>query len=256
MLGALKSELRKIWTVRSTYIVLLFAVVIIGFFAFYAEGFRAGRDSGPVDNPLKLVNLLTAAIANLGVFGALVGILSLTHEYRYNTIMYTLTSSKSRTRSLLAKVGAVSIFSVFFTIFVSLLATAAMYLGLAMQGFSLAPQTFPLETIWQVVLVGWGYGMFALIIATLVRHQAGAIAAFFLIPTLVEQLAGIFLKHNVQYLPFTALSQVAVPHVDGVGRAIGDHVVLSPDKSALVVLLYVAVGWLIAWYLFLRRDAN
>jgi len=251
MLGSLKSELRKIWTIRSTYVVLAFAVIIISLFAFYSEGMRAGYDSVPADNAFKLANLLSAAITNLGMFGALVGILSFTHEYRYNTIMYTLTTSKSRTRSLLAKVAAVSIFSVFFTAFVTLLAFAAMYIGLAVKGLTLGPQTFDLNLLWQVLLVGWGYSMFGLVIAAFIRHQAGAIAAFFLVPALVEQLAGLLLKDNRAYLPFMALSQTAPPQ----GMTSSD-LILSPGKAALVVLAYVAASWLIAWYLFLRRDAN
>ncbi len=251
MLGALKSELRKIWSIRSTYIVLLFAVVIIGFFAFWAEGVKAGQDSAPADSAFKVANLVSNAIVNLGMFGALVGILSFTHEYRYNTIMYTLTASKSRTRALRAKVAAVGIFSVFFTVFVAVLAVGAMYLGLAIKGLTLGPQTFDLDVLWQALLVGWGYSMFGLIIAAFIRHQAGAIAAFFLVSGLVEQLAGILLKEDRAYLPFMALSQVAAP----AGMTRSDFI-LSPGKAASVVLIYVVAGWIIAWYLFLRRDAN
>lgn len=251
MLGSFKSELRKIWTIRSTYIVLAFAVLIIVFFAFYVEGVRAGLESTGADNPFKLANMLTSAITSLSMFGALVGILSFTHEYRYNTITYTLTSSKSRTRSLFAKVAAVSLFSLFFTIFVSVLAAGAMYLGLTIGGFTLVPQTVDLSLLWQVLLVGWGYAMFGLVIAAFIRHQAGAIAAFFLTPALAEQLAGLLLKDNRVYLPFTALSQVVPPQ--GMTRS---DFLLSPSQAALVVMLYIMLTWLIAWYLFLRRDAN
>jgi ABC-type transport system involved in multi-copper enzyme maturation permease subunit len=251
MLASLKSELRKIRTIRSTYVILAFAVLLIILFAFWTEGIKAGSNSAPVQDQFKLASLFINAITNLGVFGALVGILSLTHEYRYNTIMYTLTSAKSRTRSLFAKVAAVSLFSIFFTVFVGVLAIGAMYLGLAVKGLTLGHQTFDLNLLWHALLVGWGYSMFGLIIATFIRHQAGTIAAFFLIPGLVEQLAGLLLKDNRAYLPFMALSQVGAQ--PGMTRS---DFILSPGKAACVVLIYVIVGWLVAWYLFLRRDAN
>jgi hypothetical protein len=31
---------------------------------------------------------------------------------------------------------------------------------------------------------------------------------------------------------------------------------LSPLRSSIVFLIYIIIGWVIAWWLFLRRDAN
>jgi hypothetical protein len=30
----------------------------------------------------------------------------------------------------------------------------------------------------------------------------------------------------------------------------------SPGKAAAIFMGYLLVGWVVAWYLFLRRDAN
>ncbi len=251
MTASLKSELRKIWTVRSTYVVLLFALVLLGFFAFYTEGIKAGVNSKAITDPTKLADLIKAAISNLGTFGALVGILSFSHEYRYNTIMHTLTSSNSRTRSLFAKVTAVSIFAVSFTVFVTIIAVAFMYLGLAIKGLTLSHQIIPGDLLWRTLFVGWGFSMFGLVLASLIRQQVGAIAAFFLVPSLGEALAGLLLKDNRIYLPFSALQQV-LQQLENPG---GKHV-LAPSHAALVVCVYLVIGWAAAWILFLRRDAN
>lgn len=251
MIPSLKSELRKIWTVRSTYIVLLFSLVVMVFFAFYIEGIRAGESSKALNDPTKLATLILDAITNLGTFGALVGILSFTHEYRFNTIMYTLTASRSRARSLLAKFTAVSLYSVFFTVFVSVFVVALMYLGLAFKGAHLVHQVIPSSVYWRVLFVGWGYCMFGVILAGLIRHQVGAVMAFFLIPGLGEALAGLLLKSNSRYLPFTSLQQVT--HL---GNPEAFKIVLAPGKAALVVLTYLVVGWIITLVLFLKRDAN
>jgi len=250
MIASLKSELQKIWTVRSTYAVLLFSFILMGIFAFWVEGFKAGDGSKALIDPTKLAGLLSDAITNLAFWGGFVGILSMTHEYRYNTIMYTLTASRSRSKSLLAKILAVSIFAVLFAIFVSVFATALMYLGLTVKGLTLSHQTIPADLIWRVLFEGWASSMLGLLLAVLIRVQVGAIAAFFVIPVAIEPLAGLILKDNRIYLPFLALQQVT--HLEGgaAGR------VLSHGRAALVVGVYLVIGWIVAWILFLRRDAS
>jgi len=128
-----------------------------------------------------------------------------------------------------------------------------MYLGLALKGFTLVHQVFPLSLLWQAVFVGWGFSMFGFILAAIIRQQVGAMAAFFLIPALGEQLLSLLLKDNRIYLPFTALQQVTLPANAGITDP---RQALSPGKAALVVCAYLAVGWFVAWYLYLKRDAN
>jgi ABC-2 type transport system permease protein len=248
MINSLKAELRKIYTVRATYGVLLFCLAVMCIFAFWVEGYKAGDGSRAVTDVHKIAFLIRDAVGNLAFFGGLVGILAMAYEYRYNTIMYTLTASKSRLRILISKVFAVSIFSVFFTLFVTIMVLILMFIGISIKGLSLSHQEFPLDIIWRALFTSWGYAMAGLLLASLIRQQVGAIAAFFAIPIFIEQLAGLALKDNRIYLPFTALSQVTVTN--------GLKNVLSPGKAALVFGTYLIVGWIIAWYLFLKRDAN
>jgi ABC-2 type transport system permease protein len=248
MINSLKAELRKIYTVRATYGVLLFCLAVMCIFAFWVEGYKAGDGSRAVTDVHKIAFLIRDAVGNLAFFGGLVGILAMAYEYRYNTIMYTLTASKSRLRILISKVFAVSIFSVFFTLFVTIMVLILMFIGISIKGLSLSHQELPLDIIWRALFTSWGYAMAGLLLASLIRQQVGAIATFFAIPIFIEQLAGLALKDNRIYLPFTALSQVTVTN--------GLKNVLSPGKAALVFGTYLIVGWIIAWYLFLKRDAN
>jgi ABC-type transport system involved in multi-copper enzyme maturation permease subunit len=248
MIASLKSELRKIYSIRSTYLILLFCLAVMVFFGFYVEGMKAAVGSRTLEDPGKVASVMRDAISSLAVFGGLVGILSMTHEYRYNTMLYTLTASRSRTRSLVAKVAAVSIFAILFTVVVTVLAVGLMYLGLAVKGYSLGPQVIPDSMWWRVLTVGWGYSLMGLLFAALIRQQVGAIAAFFVLPGLGEMLLGLLLKENRIYLPFTALQQV-------IGMDIASTTMLSYTRAATVFALYVVVGWLVAWLLFLRRDA-
>jgi ABC-2 type transport system permease protein len=247
MFAALKSELRKLLTVRSTYVISGIAALLIAFFAFYASGYRASAAS------LMDVHLLKSqveqAILAVGLLGSIVGVLLVTHEYRYNTIMYTLTSSNSRTKSFVAKLVAVSIFSFVFTLAAAILSPLLTEAGIAVKGSHLIPQAIPLVTLfWKVLFVGWAYGMLSFVFAMVVRIQVGAISTMFLVPAMVEPLLGLLLKKNAIYLPYNALGSIlqtnpSLAHIS-VMAAVG------------VVSAYVLGGWLIAWQLFLRRDAQ
>src|SRR4030081_2547999 len=98
MIPALKAEFRKLLTVRSTYIIFALALVFVAFFAGYIEGFRTLPDH--VHNPNALSEQVTSAVQAMSIFGALIALLLFAHEYRYNTIMHTLTLSNSRTKVL------------------------------------------------------------------------------------------------------------------------------------------------------------
>ena len=247
MLAAIKSELRKLYTVRSTYVVVALAVVMVIIFAFYGEGLRVNPEA--LHNPHLLASETAEAIQAVGILGALVGVLLVTHEYRYNTIVYTLTASRSRTRVLLAKLIAVSCFAVLFTLFIGALSPAMTALGIHIKGAALTAQSFPFaDMIWRVLLAGWGFAVLTFIVAVIIRMQVGAVAAMFLIPATVEPLLGLLLKHNAVYLPFGNLGTIL--------QSILGHTDISIQRAVAVLAAYVVAGLLAAWILFVRRDAS
>lgn len=249
MMATLKAEFRKLLSVRSTYIITGLVVALVIFFAFYIEGWRL---TGPaLHDPTQLAQAVTGALGTT-VFCAIVAILLMTHEYRYNTIMYTLTSSNSRTKVLACKLIAISAYALFISALVGILSPTLVALGVHAHGHTLVPQTLHHgDLIWRSLFYGWGYGMAGLLLATLLRNQVASIAALFVIPDLGEQLLGLLLKHNTVYLPFNALN-----HVINNGMSDPHNGQLSPGKAAAVYSAYLIVGWLVAWILFLKRDAN
>jgi ABC-2 type transport system permease protein len=253
MYSSLKSELRKLLTVRSTYVILGLALLALLFFAFYLNGLKATPDALASSN--YLVSQATQAMHALAGMLALVGLLLMTHEYRYNTIMYTLTTSNSRLRTLLAKFITVTCFALVTTLLVTILSPALAYLGIHLAGHQLGHQVLPVkELLWHCLYFGWGFAMLALLLAALIRNQVGAIVAFFLIPGPVEALLGLLLKQRAVYLPASALGQVLANPTMEQGGPGGGH--LSPARGALVFGAYVVVGWIVAGILFLKRDAN
>ena len=249
MIASLRSEFRKMLSVRSTYYILGIILAILGFFGFFISGYRA--DKAALADPTKLAHDVTGAITLLAVVISIVGILLVTHEYRHNTIVYTLTAARSRSTVLWSKIITVSVFAVIMTILIGILAPATAALGVHFAGHHLVPQQLPVwDLFWRTVFMGWGFSMFAIILAFIIRNQIGVFVAVLLIPSTVENLLGLLLKNNVVYLPFSALSSV----LDKVTTT--PYPVISHQKAALIALAYILAGWVVAWVLFLRRDAN
>lgn len=239
MMPLLRAEFRKLFTVRSTYILSLLAALLVGGVSFYVDGFKTiGTDT------FWLSNAFSNGSNIISMFVGIVGILLMGHEYRHNTIMYTLTSANSRSKVLLAKIVAITTYSVLSVAAATLLAILARQLGVALSSTAeFSPMYLLWKDVWQAVFLVVGYGLIGLLLAFLFRHVVGAITALFVIPT-VEGVLTSFLKDNAQYLPFTLLAQVH------------SHAFMSAGKAALLFAGYLAAAWLVAWQLFLRRDAN
>jgi ABC-2 type transport system permease protein len=245
--SSLKSEFRKLLTVRSTYIITGLIVALIVLIAFYGEGWRLNGLA--LLSPNQLSSDVTGGL-NLTLFSALIAILLMTYEYRHNTIGYTFTSSQKRSTVLLSKIITVSAYSLFLAILVGILSPLLSYLGVLAHGNTLVHQNIDIwDLAWRGIYYSWGYGMAGLLIATLVRSQVAAIAALLLIPNLIEPLLILLLRKNAIYLPFSALGQL----LDRMSPSGGS---LSAGKAALVFTGYLIVSWAIVWYLFLERDAE
>jgi len=147
----------------------------------------------------------------------------------------------------------VSVYAIFLAALIAVLSPVMSSLGIHAHGHTLVPQTLHYGNLaWRSLFYGWGYGMAGLVLAMLARNQIAAIMALFLIPSLGEQLLGVLLlKHNTVYLPFSALAQV----INGSGTGPTSST-MSASKAAGVYCIYLAVGGIVAWILFLKRDAN
>lgn len=250
MIPAIKSEVRKLLTVRSTYAMMLISLVLIGLFAGYGDGFRA--TPAVLHTPGQLMSESTSAVLFVGGFIlAFAGLLLMGHEYRYNTIMYTLASSNRRLKTLTAKFLVVSLFAVITSLLIAVISPLCTLLGLHLHGYHLVPQHFYYwTTLWHCVFVGWGYAMYAFILVTIMRNQVGSIVTFLLIPLIGENILGHIFKGSDRYFPFTSLQNVAVQHGDKAANA------LSTAHTAEVALAYMVAGLVVGSVLFLKRDAN
>jgi ABC-2 type transport system permease protein len=246
MLATIKAEFRKLLTIRSTYFIVALALLLTGFIAFYGMGYKSEH--------IIPANMFREYILNcvsiVQVFGGIVAILLITHEYRYNTIAYTLTSSNSRLKVLLSKMLVVTVFAVILSVVAAAFVGALIALGAHFAHHS-------------VITTGLDYGdialkstvftvtgvLAALVIGFLARSVVFAIVAYFLIPTTVEPLLNNLLKVSTNYLPFMAQNQIIMNNA-------GDPKVFSPLASAGVFCAYILGAWIIATFFFVRKDAN
>lgn len=104
MTTLLKAEFRKLLTIRSTYIMITMGLLLVGFLSFWIEGYKGISGTSASEGGAGAYTGVIGQSAGIGaVFTMIIAILFTAHEYRYNTIMYTLTADVHRTRVLLKK---------------------------------------------------------------------------------------------------------------------------------------------------------
>ncbi len=247
MIPLIKAEFRKLFSIRSTYIMIAIAMLMVGIVAFYFEGYHL--HGAELRDPSQLEGDITGALTSLPlILGSLIAILLIAHEYRYNTVLYTLTSSNSRSKVLLAKIVTISIFALIFTAVLGLSSPLLSYLGVHLHGNSLVGQNIHyVSLVWRGLFYGWGSLMAALVIGVIVRSQVGAIVTLFAIPIAEGTLTQLLKSNATAYFPFSSSNEVLVKPQFGT---------LPYAHAALVFMAYLVVAWIVAWLLFLRRDAN
>lgn len=247
MIASLKAELRKLLTVRSTYVIILISLAIIALFAGYGDGYKATALN--LRDPNWLAHESYSAIIFAGLIVALAGLLLFGNEYRFTSIMYTLTSSNNRLKSLFAKGLIVTLFAAVMSVIFAFFSPLCSIIGVHIAGHTFGPQTFDVwQILWHCIFVGWGYAMYAFVLVAIIRSQVGAIVAFLMIPLIGENIiAGIF-KATPKYLPFMSLQ--------GVTPTGPTQVIASLQHNVYVSLTYIVVGLAVSAVLFVRRDAN
>lgn len=243
MITAIKSDFLKLFTVRSTYVIISIALLLLVLTCGYVEGYKAPAEA--LANPRHLIDaVLVDKLPLIAVLAGVLALLQFSHEYRYNSIMYTLTSV-SRNKFLASKIIATSVFALLFSLLAALVAVAACLIGIAMAGGDLAPQSIAYADVsWRLGLYVWCYAMLGLLFVALARNQVFAAVGFFIFPATIEPLLGLLLKSKSEYLPYASIESILVTNPN------------LHAPSPFVALIYIIVFWAVAWLLFLRRDAN
>jgi ABC-type transport system involved in multi-copper enzyme maturation permease subunit len=247
MIDAIKAEFRKLLSVRSTYFNLIICLLIVALFAGYGEGIKGpGKD---LLSPTILTEQSNSAVVFVGLILAFVGLLLAGHEYRYNTIGYTLTGTNRRWKVMASKFIVISVFAIVASLIMAFFSPLCTIIGAHIAGHTIGPQTFDVwSVVWRCAFCGWGYAMYALILIMVLRNQVGAIVTFLMLPLIGESILIQLFKHSAANLPFSALRAVVQPADLAKMSTMGHEI--------FVVLIYVVVGLAISSVLFIKRDAN
>ena len=247
----LAGEFRKLLTVPSTYAAAALAFVVSAGMATYLAGSEATSEG--LAERTFLATKVADTMAIVAILGAVVGVLVVTHEYRYNMLPYTLTATNDRNKVLAAKVAVVTTFAVVVSLGVDVVAVAASSLTAHLvHGHELAPQTLGYgDLLWRTVLYGWGYAIAGTAIALLVRNQVGAVVTAFVLFGPVEGILSSALGTYGYLLPFTALANV-------LGSKLSNEALtsVSHQQAALAFLVDITIAVSVGWLGFLRRDAS
>jgi ABC-type transport system involved in multi-copper enzyme maturation permease subunit len=246
MMASLYAEFRKFLTVRSTYIGSGLALLLGGFVAFWGIGYKGSPDLLRQSDALQ--HAATDVVSLVGVFVGILAILLICHEYRYNTISYTLTASNSRFRVLISKMIVTAAYALLMTFVAIAITIALVSLGANMAGVSMGAQSIDFYSLlWKTIAYTVGSAWLGLVLGFLSRSLVFALVMYFLIP-MVEEIMNNLLKISPNYLPTAAQNQILQtnPGPD----------VFSPIASLGVFAIYMAVGFIASSALFIKRDAS
>lgn len=245
------SEWTKLRSVRSTMFTLLATVVIgigIGAIATYETRVHWTLSNAVGFDPTGL-SLTGAFFAQLTI--GILGVLVMSSEYSTGTIRATLAASPKRLKLLLAKnivFGVVVLFISEAVSFISyfvgqtLLSAPAIHTTLSSPG---ALRAVAGTGIYLCLM-----GLFALGLATIIRHTAGAISTYIgillILPLLVRALPNSMAQNIEKFLP---------DHIGAAIVSINLNDTLAPWTGLLVLGGYVVALLIIGAILMNRRDA-
>jgi ABC-2 type transport system permease protein len=247
----LRSELVKLRTIRTPYVLLL-GTALIG--AAASAGFVG---SGSVDQVEPDPALSLGQAASFGnLFVAVIGILIVTNEYRHGTIMTTFLAEPHRVRVLVAKLAAAAIAGLAFAV-TALAATGAVALPwLAARGESLQLDGQALEAIGRSLLAFGLTAVFGAAVGAIVQSQVGAIVGWFIwilvVESLITVLSGLLLTEVGEpdpvskFLPGSSLG--------GIVGGEGSEFVLDGGGAALLAVGYAIVLSGLGALSMTRRD--
>ncbi|MDR1264763.1 MAG: ABC transporter permease [Propionibacteriaceae bacterium] len=276
MIAVITAEFRKFFTTRMWWVMLL---ITVGYSGLMAAGFALLFDfavdemmAGSPDGAAVLNEVLYPLIYPMGamtgfIFPVLVGAMSVTGEFRHQTITGTFLAEPRRWRSLTAKLIASLPLGLIYGAATTLACVGCGGGLMKLLGYSAGldkADTWEVigRSVWTLVLwtvVGVGFGL-------LLKNQVASIVVVLAFTQLVEPLLQMIPLLTGVAMPFLSYLPMAAGNAVAGGNALsalGDDsggnsiiVLLSAPVGSAVLLAYglvfAAIGYFVNW----RRDVS
>lgn len=258
-----RSELRKLTSLRSTWIISGLAIafyLLISFFVAQAVEsmieYMSSTELAVFTSSYMVTSIFQIAL----LFGIAFGTMTMTAEYSHNTIQISLLSSRSRMAFYAAKILVLAGFWAIVSAIALLLSTLLIELMIGRYDMSLPMDDvgFWLSLLSAVVVLVVGAIMAAGLGAVL-RSTVGAVTTMFgivLILPILQIIPLDFIKDLTPYFPINVMMSAVAPRESGILAGVvsqGDS--LSPNTSILVLVIYAAVFVGLGAYSLRKRDA-
>lgn len=247
-MGLLAAELRKLWTVRTTWAITVvgWGLVALSAGTLVLEDRVTGRFTGTDPQVAAAIEQIAAN----SVIVLVVAVLLVTTEFRHGTIGRTLQLEPSRTRVLAAKLGGGVVYGLAF------FATGLVVVGLlllAAPGGGPALGEQALRTLWEGPAAFALTALLAVSVGALLRSQVLALTLALLWHFVLESAIALLLPDVGRWLPFQALDAVFVSD-EAMAAGQAPLTPLDPPVALAVFLGYVVLIAVPAGLLLRHRD--
>jgi ABC-2 type transport system permease protein len=247
----LRSEWRKLISIRLwvflTIAALGFTALNAGVLVILSGAVLQGEPFPSMTDPAALRGVYTS-VSQTSVIVLVLGILSMTSEYRHQTITATVLATPSRVRLVLAKMAANAVLGAAIAVVCLLLVVGIMEVGFLFKDH--APVDWSdFAAVAAGVVVGFGvYAVLGVGYGSLVRNQIAAITTALIWVLLVEGIIVAIWPQVGKWLPGGAFNGMVQ------GQSVSGNSYLDPLPAALLLLAYAAAFGAVAVRTTLRRD--
>jgi ABC-2 type transport system permease protein len=248
--GELRSEWTKLWSLRSTWIVLLCAVVFSGGLGALISA--NVPDEAAVGGADMALGYAMAGVSLSSVFVAVLGILSITGEYTTGSIRSTLSAAPKRLGMLWSKALVFGVVvAVLFTVmvFATFFMSQALLSGTEIGDVSLGDDGVLRAMFGYVAMIVY-LALLAIAIGAILRNSAGSIGFYVGVIMILPQLATLlpweWVGDAVPYAPGNVPNTIALVDTSGSTLTLGE--------SWLWMGIWLVVAYGLAAVLLKRRD--
>ncbi|GAA3600152.1 ABC transporter permease [Nonomuraea rosea] len=257
-MALIRAELLKVVTTRLWWVMLIVMLAYVGlslgfFIAFAGQGGPDGQAVIPARGTAAFQESLWGSGAGGSLFAAVLGVVMMTSEYRYQTITTTLLVAPKRVRVVAAKLAATLVVGVLLGLAVLALTGLAIVGTVLAAGGDLVFTATIARVAASVLAVLALYTLFGLGLGALIRNQVGALIAVIAWVYIVDSIVNAIpaLQPVGKFTPGGATA--ALTNV-GVGFGLDTSYLLPAWAGGAVLLGYALVFSALASVTTLRRD--